>query len=174
MQLQKITVSKNNLEIKGFRGGNFTGFTNNENYKIINSSDKPHIAATYCALSILKFLSISKQKISELLSNIHGNNIELNEKFLLNEIKLSQSIGGNISCQSWDTEDDVRFFYCACAIHKLLYEEDLDYSINYESGIRYLNSLNNFEGGFSMIEGGESNGNLILFSWFNLLYCSFF
>ena len=91
---------------------------------------------------------------------MHGYNIEFNEKFLLHEINSSQSIKGNITCQSWDTEDDVRFFYCACVIHKLLYEENIEFSINLENGIRYLNSLWNYEGGFSMIEGGESNGFL--------------
>jgi hypothetical protein len=147
--------------IKGFRGGTFTGFTYNKEYKddkVNNISDLPHIAATYCSLCMIKMCNINKTDIEKRLLVIYGYSVKLDEHYLLKEIKISQKEYGNISCQSWDCEDDVRFFYCACAIHKLL--DYNDFEINVDNGMKYLDSLNNFEGGFSMIESGESNGIL--------------
>jgi hypothetical protein len=145
--------------IKGFRGGTFTGFTYNKEYidnKVHIDSDLPHIAATYCSLCMIKMCDINKIDLERKLLDIYGYSVKLDEQFLLKEIKDSQKEYGNISCQNWDCENDVRFFFCACAIHRLL--DYYDYEINVEKGLKYLDSLINYEGGFSMVESGESNG----------------
>jgi prenyltransferase beta subunit len=145
-----------NGKIKGFRGGIFTGFSYNDDYKVYNYSDIPHIAATYCALCIIKMSGVDKQEINDRLYKIYGFAVVLHDEYLLHEVKKNQKQSGNISCQSWDSEDDVRFFYCACAIHRLL-----DYKgseIDVDRGVNYLDTLRNYEGGFGMIQGSESNG----------------
>jgi prenyltransferase beta subunit len=73
---------------------------------------------------------------------------------------------------NWDSEDDVRFFYCACAIHALVYDYNISkFSFDFEAGLKYLNSISNYEGGFSKDEEGESNG--ITFSKLaGLTYCA--
>ena len=145
-----------NAKIKGFRGGIFTGFSYNDKYKVYNESDIPHIAATYCALCIIRMSKIDKKEINDRLYRIYNNTVVLDEEFLLMEVKKSQKESGNISCQAWDSEDDVRFFYCACAIHRLL--DYKGYEIDVDRGVEYLDSLRNYEGGFGMIKGSESNG----------------
>jgi geranylgeranyl transferase type-1 subunit beta len=123
----------------------------------------PHIAATYCALCLLKIAGIDKQTIEAKLKQIHGFDITLDEEFLLEDIKQSQKPFGSISNQNWDSEDDVRFFYCACAIHALLYGKGKgipNFSFDVIKGQEYLNSINNYEGGYSMLENGESNAGL--------------
>jgi prenyltransferase beta subunit len=42
--------------------------------------------------------------------------------------------------------------------------------IDVERGFKYLDSLRNYEGGFSMIESGESNGKLVNLA--GLTYCA--
>jgi geranylgeranyl transferase type-1 subunit beta len=155
------------IEIKGFRGGNFAGFSYNEEYeknKIYNYEDKPHIAATYCALSILKMCDydlINKSEINNKIKELYNNeDITLDNQQILQEIHLSQNDKGQISAQSFDTENDVRFLYCALCIHKLLglnTFEDISNTINAELSLKFLDSISNYEGGFSINEGGESN-----------------
>jgi geranylgeranyl transferase type-1 subunit beta len=158
-----------NNKIKGFRGGTFSGWSYNNNYKNnmkCNSQDKPHIAATYCALSIFKMCNYSLDsvngldkislKFQEVLQN---DKIIFDDEHIIKEIQLSQNECGQISAQSFDTENDVRFFYCAMSIFKLLGKDNNEIKnlINYEASHKFLNSIQSYEGGFSMVDEGESN-----------------
>jgi len=46
--------------------------------------------------------------------------IEFSSDAILEHIKESRRITGNVNCQNWDCENDARFFYCACAIKKYM------------------------------------------------------
>jgi geranylgeranyl transferase type-1 subunit beta len=147
----------------GFRGGNFTGWSFNPNYKF-NEEDIPHIAATYCALAILKIcgydnLQKIEKKLQEILSK---HNVYFKEEPLIKEILNSQDENGSIRAQKFDTEKDVRFFYCAMCIFKFLGKssEEIKSIINFEKSEKFLKSIRNYEGGFSMIDEGESNAGL--------------
>lgn len=104
-----------------------------------------------------------QDKINEKLKEIYNDNIVICNESILNEIKKSQKDKGMVCSQSYDTENDVRFLYCACAIHRLLgIEKKEDYFINVDKAKEFLDSLQCLEGGFSMIEYGESNGNITI------------
>ena len=151
-----------NKKIIGFRAGSFTGWSFNQNYKNWNLEDKPHLASTYCALCILYMCDLKDmENVNLKLKEIYANESEvILDDTIFEEITKSQNSSGQISVQSFDTENDVRFFYCAMAIFKLLGKtaEEIKRYINYENGVKFLNSISNYEGGFSMTVGGESNG----------------
>jgi geranylgeranyl transferase type-1 subunit beta len=153
-------------KIIGFRGGSFTGWSFNKNYTEWNSEDKPHLAATYCGLCVLHmcgYTTVDKinLKIKELFEKKLIPEMLLDET-IFEEITKSQNCNGNINAQSFDTENDARIFFCAMAIFKLLGKspQEIKKFINYQNGLEYLNSIYNYEGGFSMIEGGESNAGI--------------
>jgi geranylgeranyl transferase type-1 subunit beta len=126
-----------------------------------NKADIPHIASTYTALCILRMCGIDMNETNIRLKKLYNKDeITIDKQFLLLEIKKSQLESGNVSCQSWDTESDVRFLYCACAIHALLgIDDNSEFEIDVDGAREYLDSLVNYEGGFSMVADGESNGD---------------
>lgn len=157
-------VIRNNKVI-GFRGGTFSGFSFNKNYINWNEEDKPHLASTYCALCILRTCGLDDiEKINLKIKEIfrETQNDFVIDDTIFEEITKSQNENGQISAQSFETENDARIFYCAMAIFKLLGKncENIKDFINHEKCVQYLNSIYNYEGGFSMIEGGEANAGL--------------
>lgn len=87
-----------------------------------NEANIPHIASTYSALSILCLFNLLNKNEMKKLIELHllNNEIELSPEFIMKHIKESRRERGNINCQKWDCENDVRFFFCACAIKKYL------------------------------------------------------
>jgi geranylgeranyl transferase type-1 subunit beta len=144
--------------VYGFRGGNFTGFSFNPNYSS-NKEDIPHLASTYCALAILKMLGYETfEKMKNLFTSKFNNRFQFSKEAFMTEILNCSQIDGKIRAQNFDTENDVRFFYCAMCIFKLL--EIPCEKINLKLCAEYLNSIRNYEGGFSMESLGESNAGL--------------
>jgi prenyltransferase beta subunit len=101
---------------------------------------------------------------------------EYPEKFktILNDLKYYQRDDGSFKCQKWDTEYDSRFIYCACVIPKLLSSDSFD--IDKLKLVDNLCRQANYEGGYGLVEGSESNGKVLVLikSWVNILYCCFF
>lgn len=87
-----------------------------------NKADMPHIASTYSALSILcLFNYLNPESLNILLNKYFPNeSIQFSPEEIINHIKKCRRKTGNINCQNWDCENDVRFFYCACAIQKYM------------------------------------------------------
>lgn len=171
------------IEITGFRASNFTGFSNNINYILsnkINKEDSPHLASTYSALSILSMCDINPTEINQLnqlLNEHYNNNIVFDIQSIAKEVSLCQRKDGSFNAQNFNGENDVRFTYCALCILKyigLSSKDNLRKYININNCLNYLNSTLSYEGGYSMIQGGESNGILILhYYWIGgLTYCS--
>ena len=93
----------------GFRGGSFMSFqlyksSNDQFY--IHKNDIPHLANTYAAICILLML---------------GDDLErVNKQRIIDGLKYFQNEDGRIRCLVEDSEDDVRFAYCAAAVHYIL------------------------------------------------------
>ena len=87
-----------------------------------NKADIPHIASTYSALSILCLFNLLNKNDIKQLTKIYllSDDIEFSVDGILNHIENSRRTKGNINCQQWDCENDIRFFFCACAIKKYL------------------------------------------------------
>jgi len=151
----------------GFRGGSFSGFTKNFtelNKEILNKNDIPHIAATYCALCILKVCGY----------NINDEKEKNDYMGVLEEIGKCQTDRGSITAQLWDTEDDPRFMYCACAIHRLLGVKSEDkFSFDKDKAKSYLETLISYEGGYGMESDSEANAGLTYCSVGSLVLMGF-
>lgn len=156
-------ILNNDNHVIGFRGGNFTGWSFNPNYEF-NKEDIPHLAASYCALAILNMCGYENlQKIEKKLQAVLSNdNVFFTEEPIINEILKNQDENGSIRAQNFDTEKDVRFFYCAMCIFKFLGKnsDEIKSLINFKQSEKFLKSIRSYEGGFSMIEEGESNAGL--------------
>jgi len=92
---------------------------------------------------------------------------------IIEEIAKCQTKKGSITAQPWDTEDDPRFLYCACAIHHLLGVDKINFSFDINKAKNYLDSLISYEGGYGMTEYSESNAGLTYCSVASLIIMGF-
>jgi prenyltransferase beta subunit len=111
-------------------------------------------------LCILNVCGYNIEKTNAKLQELYNREVTLDKNSILTEISQSQNEEGKISSQNFDSENDVRFFYCACAIHKLLgVEKQEDYFINIPTGLKYLDSLEIMKEDSQWILLWESNGS---------------
>ena len=67
------------------------------------------------------FNLLNKNSLQNLYEIYYGiGKAEFSPIEIIKNIKESRKNTGAIYCQNWDCENDVRFFYCACAIQKYL------------------------------------------------------
>lgn len=100
-----------------------------------------HLAMTYSALCILKILNDDFTRIDR--------------ENLLSFVKSCQTESGSFRCLSRQSEDDMRFVYCACAISTFLGDKS---SIDVESTLQFILNCQSFDGGFAMNLGQEGHG----------------
>lgn len=125
--LQESAVFENNHLI-GFSGGYFydsleccnllSSVGINENF------EKPHLASTYCALSMLYQLksNLFCKEQFDLIFNSKNNNKEklFDVNIILNWVKSLQERDGTVRSFESSLENDSRFIYCAFSIREIL------------------------------------------------------
>ena len=136
----------------GFRGGSFMSFqlyksSNDQFY--IHKNDIPHLANTYAAICILLML---------------GDDLErVNKQRIIDGLKYFQNEDGRIRCLVEDSEDDVRFAYCAAAVHYILTTIQgisQEPSFDAQKFIDYSKQWLSYDGGFSWVPHCESHAGL--------------
>ena len=102
------------------------------------------LANTYCALCILLLCGDYKLE-------------HVNKEGLVKKLKLCQRDNGCFSVLPTDSETDMRFNYCACAISYMI---DDWCGIDQEALKNFIFSCYGYQGGFAWIPFGESHAGL--------------
>ncbi len=117
-------ITKNKLI--GFRGGNFTGYSETQKHSSEDSkkNDVPHLASTYSSLAVLHMLKIPLLSLyfkEKLLLYYNLKKVEINIIDIINSLKETfNSMTGCFSAMNLETksEEDARFIYCFFAIRE--------------------------------------------------------
>lgn len=131
----------------------------NDNKYIIGFKSSYHsiyedLASSYSALSILHLLNIPLSSFCEMY------NIKYSKEELVKSIASHQdsSTGQIFNYKTNDSDNDIRFIYCALALFVFLdSKNDISKYIDIETIKDYILSMKSYEGGYSMIKGGEAN-----------------
>ncbi|CAI2367019.1 unnamed protein product [Moneuplotes crassus] len=135
----------------GFRGDDFYSIKKDSKSQThIHQGDFPHLANTYSAICVLKMLGDDLSRV--------------NCEQIIQSLKYFQKEDGRIQCLPVDSEDDVRFAYCAAAIHKMMAEKlgDLDIppSFDVDKMIEFYKNCLSYDGGFGWFPESESHAGL--------------
>lgn len=108
------------------------------------------MANTYSAICILKMLGDDLSRLNSLQ--------------ILKSLRHFQKEDGRIQWLPIDSEDDVRFAYCAAAIHKILAQHlnnpKFSPSFNEDSLIKFYKNCISYDGGFGWAPESESHAGL--------------
>ncbi|PRP83335.1 hypothetical protein PROFUN_09316 [Planoprotostelium fungivorum] len=130
----------------GFRGGPFLGNDFNEDRKCVHH-DQSHIAMTYTALAVLKICGDTPSADSPFS--------RVNKKAIINSLKHLQGPSGSFNPTAGESENDMRFVYCAAVISYMLG----DFSgINIDSAVEYILKSTSYDYGMGQGPGQESHG----------------
>lgn len=160
--LEFSVLNKDN-ELLGFRGSNI--IMSDHDYKYSGT----HLASTYCAFAIflmLQFNLISDDDNDEEHCEILKlKNIKFNSLTFSKYLNLHQNNDGSIRCSLHDSECDSRYAYCLLSIERIFFilrkeKQSLLLSIDREKLYEYLISCKTYNGGYAMIENGESNSGI--------------
>jgi len=104
-----------------------------------------HLAMTYSALCTLRVLGDDLSRID-------------NPKSIIRAMKNLQLDNGSFSSVYNQSEDDMRFVYCACAISFMLNDWD---GIDVDKTISYIRSCRTWDGSISLSPGLEGHGGSV-------------
>lgn len=132
--------------------------------KSFSNKASPDLISTYSALCIIKMCGFdpdrNQREICQKLKEMNKA-FEFDSRAIVENISKFQDLKtGTFSQFIQEGEKDVRQMYCAFCILNLLGITRLEEVINKELSIKYLKSINNYEGGYSLIDGGESNAGV--------------
>lgn len=135
----KNEAELNNGQFYGFHGSRSSQFQSiNDRLAIPNGS---HMAATYCAVAILKTL---------------GYNLSLvDSKSILRSMRNLQQPDGSFMPTHVGAETDLRFVFCAAAICSMFENWS---GMDKEKAKEYILNCQSYDGGFGLIPGSESHG----------------
>lgn len=128
----------------GFRGSPFFGCKYNPECKAcgpVSQHDQGHLAMNYCALSLLTMLGDDLSRV--------------NKKALLRGTRLLQQADGSFSPVSGDSENDMRFVYCAAAVCHML--DDFS-GMDVDLAVKFICESQRYDGGISQGGSRESHG----------------
>jgi len=145
-QIPVLKDDKTHAHAYGFRGGLHLPWTP-ETEKSLYPNDMGHIANTYCALAVLKICGDD-------LSRVNKKEIAESLRYYQNpETGCFQCI----PCEIGNTEEDVRFIYCACNICTLLNDWS---GFDKEKAIEYITKCQTYTGGFGWTPTAEAHSGL--------------
>jgi len=145
-QIPETHSDSNSETCFGFRGGPYSGFSSNQDYLQsgkVNKFDMPSLPNTYTALCLLKMCGDDLSRV--------------NKKGISKSLKRFQLENGSFRCLPDESETDVRFLYCACAISEIINDWD---GINLGKATEYALTLQSYDYTFGWDEGSESHGGL--------------
>ncbi|KAK4482562.1 hypothetical protein RD792_009722 [Penstemon davidsonii] len=126
-------------EFYGFHGSRSSQFRSNDNGTDIPNGS--HMAATYCALTILKTVGFDFSLFDS--------------ELLLKSMKNLQQPNGCFMPIHTGAETDLRFVFCAAAICSMLKSWS---GMDREKAKEYILSCQSYDGGFGLVPGSESHG----------------
>jgi len=100
-----------------------------------------HLAMTYCALCVLTIIGHPMER--------------LNKRGIINALKHYAMPDGSFRCLPRESENDMRFVYCACVISAFLNDWT---GLEKELVVDFIVSSQAFDGGFGMSPGEEGHG----------------
>ena len=162
----------------GFQGGTYVGGGSFERRSCSGGSgsgttieyQQSHIAMTYTALCTLQTLhlasmsSMSGKEEEEDAGGVQSSRMfweqqdespRLDVQSILKTVSKLQRSDGSFQCTIAESESDMRFLYCACAICYML--NDFSY-INIDRAVRYIQSCKSYDGAIALIPGQEGHG----------------
>ncbi|MBA0571305.1 hypothetical protein Golob_004885, partial [Gossypium lobatum] len=130
-----------NGQFYGFHGSRTSQFPPDENG--VSARNAGHLASTYCALAILKTVGF--------------NLLTIDKESILISLRNLQRPDGSFMPVDVGAETDLRFVYCAAAICFML--EDWS-GMDREKAKEYILKCQSYDGGFGLMPGLESHGEL--------------
>ena len=123
-------------------------------FKSSHHSFYKDLASTYSSISILHLLNIPLDSFCQMYS------IKYNKEIFLKSTSSHQDrkIGRVYNYIVNDSDSDIRFIYCALSIFVFLESKnEIPNYFDINKVKNYISSMKSYEGGYSMIDGGEAN-----------------